>query len=357
VTAPSFSDSSPPPPPRDLREAYRRGDLRAGERLALELAADPETRREARALLERVVRQDPGRVEALRTLCRLREALGEAAEARAIDSVLRLFDRGAERPAAQVLEGVATPRREALSWLLPRGAERLEEVFALAWAACPNLAGGDEAPPARVPGPALARAHAFATRMLHLPPMRILCGDDGVEAAPALVRPPAIRVGSALDPTSTEGLFRLGRALFATRPGVAIALATSLERGTAIHQALAVAFGPARPSVAVSSEAGEIVRALWALPLYTQRRLQSECAPGVLGTPDEWRLAMRKAAARAGLVVAGDASAALRVVAAERLRGFAISSPAALRAAVDASRDVADLVAFAVSAEYAAIRS
>jgi len=61
---------------------------------------------------------------------------------------------------------------------------------------------------------------------------------------------------------------------------------------------------------------------------------------------------MRQAAHRAGLFVCGDAAAALRVVARERLRGFEPETPAAYRAAVDASRDFADLAAFALSAQY-----
>lgn len=342
----------------ELEDAFRRGDLRAGERLAARLESDPETIRDARPVLERILRQDPGRIDSLHAMWRVTEAIGDRVAASAVASVLGLFDSGAPRRRPGSFARIPTPSRESLAGLLPRRAAILEEIFGYLWTACPALAG-----PGEPAGVVLARedvlaVHAHAIRMLRLQPVRLLAGDEGSAAVPVPARRPTIRVGPALDLRSRDGAFLLGRALFSTRPGIAAALAPSRERAIAIHEAVCVAFAPSRERRAeIGDEAGELVRALWSLPLPAQRHLQSLCAHGVLGTPEEWQLAMRQAANRAGLLVSENAAAALRLVASERIRGFDPGSPAAFRAAVDASRDFADLAGFAVSAEYLAMRS
>lgn len=169
-----------------------------------------------------------------------------------------------------------------------------------------------------------------------------------------IARAPAFAV------TDADGLrFALARALYSTRPEAVFAIGLRRATLARLISALLQAFHPRhgrrkhhqKPEDYVARLSQELLRKL---PMRTSRQLgqlfkDHEDEPF---DSRQWRAWIRRAGNRVGLAVSGDLAAAIRVV----TRSAETPTGEALVLAAQADEDLRDLIAFAASAAYAAVR-
>ncbi len=357
-----------------LAELYERAGTtgpRVIENHAELLATFPLEERSLAALAQHHVELgDHDRAHALYQVLALRSPLH--ADATAYLSRVRLTTTpGAELDLASVVPGAPADGGvgEALLALLEGGAPLLAEflpridvppearvsplgegLLAQCWGEVLKRVGGKVA---------LVAAHA-------LPDLgeRVHAGSHNASDARFEVRcqqPPVIvAYDDAFTSTDAGALrFALARALYFTRPDTIFALGLPRPAFAQLISAVLQAFHPRharrkhhqRAEDEISRFGQELLRKL---PMRVSRQL------GVLFKDHEnepfdsqqWRAWVRRAGNRVGLVIAGDLAAAIRAV----RHSADTPNGAELVAAVDADDDLRDVMAFAVSASYAAVR-
>jgi hypothetical protein len=205
----------------------------------------------------------------------------------------------------------------------------------------------------------LARTFLFATRMLGLPKASVFVRPDrGAFLTVAPTHPPCVVVGAGFQADTPHGRFVLGRAIEGTSGGLVLGLSTGPEDLDVLLQAVRIVLGGS-PGLASPRAVDLAPRLAKAIPPRVDRALREEVSRTPL--PDDargWATKVREATNRAGLLVSGDAAACLRTLALEipELDGVEVGTPLGFQEATARSAQFADLVSFAVSEEYLALR-
>jgi tetratricopeptide (TPR) repeat protein len=352
-------------------EAARAGLPEASARLASLLARDPERIFDAVSAYRRLLEADPGDVEALRSLHRLYEEIGATHECAGVGSLLRLFDPSVAVDAPPPLDDIKQSPEGIVAALTPAGLSGIAELLALLWDGALHLFRHDLAdfgirakdrisPLEQTP---LARTFAASIRLLGLPRTGLFVRPHSLGAIELVAtHPPSLVVSPDIQADRPEERFRIGRAVEATRPGHILVTTMPPARLRDLLLAVTAAFGAAGQvrMGTLTPDAKNLATELWkTIPPRNQRSIQELVGrlPD-LRDPLPLTTATGFATARAGLVVAGDAAAAARVVAREdlRLRDLDIGTPEGFRRAVRESEALRDLVAFAVSEPYLGLR-
>ena len=363
---PSSRDTVPDPGPLAATAAVERvldaGDLDGAESLAALLARDPARAHEAAHLLRTLLRRDPSRTGALRALHAVAVSRGARAEARVAESLLSLFDRSIQAPSAISLEGaidydmLSAERHDtgyaAMRSLLRRVWENgAQLLFRRSLQAYRTL--GTDRISARAQTP-IARAYAAATRLLDASGTPLYVRQwGGGELIVATTSPPSIIAGPAFEGAEPELRFRLARALELARPDNVLLGGLAAPEARTVVEATVAAFGPAESSGGVSRDAAAFAAELWrTMPAAQQRAVRDELR--ALPVPLTYAAAhdgVQGAAARAGLLVAGDVRAAVYALRADddALAALDVSTEGGFVAAVRSSASLAALVRFALS--------
>ena len=183
---------------------------------------------------------------------------------------------------------------------------------------------------------------------------------DGVLEVRCQQPPIILAHADAFTTTDASALrFALARALYFTRPDTLFALGLPRSTLAQLLSAVLQAFHPRhtrrkhhqRPDDEVARFGQELLRKL---PMRVSRQLGSLFKDHEIESFDsqQWRMWIRRAGNRVGLVIAGDLAAAIRAVA------KVADTPTGddLARAVERDDDLRDLLSFAVSASYAAVR-
>jgi hypothetical protein len=174
------------------------------------------------------------------------------------------------------------------------------------------------------------------------------------------VAPPAIVVGPRLANEAAVGelRFRIGRALELSRPEYLLAATLPAPEFDMLFTGVLKAFHPKHSRFRAGSEdaaAEQAAKLKKALPYKIAKRvgeLFQEHAEVALD-PTRWREGVREAGNRAGLLMSGVASVAVRIVARESIPGAADApNPETLRENAGRPGPLRDLLRFAVSDAY-----
>ena len=329
-------------------------------------AADP-----ARALEEHrcLLGEEPARVGSWRAIFRLAQAGRANDHAFVAAGVLRFLQASDVRTdgafqAVKALKAPLTPARPLAEgdWLAlrhPRERGPLSDVLA--------LAGDALAEVAQLPAPARGRGRApaaleqilgelCATVGVAAPALRP--GGEGAELQLAPGHPAIVYVGAELTQRQApaELRFLLARAAARLRAGSALAARLPPDALRELLAATLRQFAPADETLGDAREA--IAKAVGrALPRKVRKALE-EPARAVMaaGRPDfdAWQAALTATANRAGLLLAADVPAALKVVLREA--GPKVSGAAEVAAAVSARADLRELLVFVASDEHLRLR-
>ncbi len=178
------------------------------------------------------------------------------------------------------------------------------------------------------------------------------------------VAPPAIVVGPRLANEAAVGelRFRIGRALELSRPEYLLAATLPAPEFDMLFTGVLKAFHPKHARFRAGSEdaaAEQAARLKKALPYKIAKRvgeLFQEHADVALD-PTRWREGVREAGNRAGLLMSGVASAAVRIVGGESIPGGTLAAdPETLREHAGRPGPLRDLLRFAVSDAYLGAR-
>ena len=352
-------------------EAARSGLAEASGRLASLLAKDPDRVFDAVTAYRRLLESDPGDVEALRSLRALYLEIGATHECNGVGSLLRLFDPDVTIDAPPPLDEIRQSPDGIIAALTPPGLSAIAELLGLLWDGALHLFRHDLADfgirakdrISPLEQTALARTFAASIRLLGLQRTGLFVRPHSQGAIEIVAtHPPSLVVSPDIQADHAEERFRIGRAVESTRPGHILVTSTPPARLRDLLLAVTAAFGPTGVvrMGTLTPDAKNLATELWkTIPPRTQRSIQELVAKlPDLRDPVPLTTATSLATARAGLVVAGDAAAAVRVVAREdpQLREVDVATPEGFRQAVHESEALRDLVAFAVSETYLGLR-
>ncbi len=328
--------------------------------------ADP-----ARAAEEhrRLLAEEPARVGSWRALFRLAQASRANDHAFVVAGVLRFLQASDVRTdgafqAVKALKAPLAPTRPLTEgdWLaLRHPGERgpLSDLLA--------LAGDALAEVAQLPAPARERARAPAAleqllgelcATMGVAPPTVRLSGEGAELRLAPGHPPFVYVGAELAQRQApaEQRFLLARAAARLRAGSALAARLAPEALRELLAATLRQFVPADETLGTAREA--VVKAVGrALPRKVRKALEEPVRAVIAWGPldlEVWQAALAATANRAGLILAADVPAALKVVLREA--GPKLSGAAEVAAAVGARSDLRDLLVFAGSGEHLRLR-
>jgi tetratricopeptide (TPR) repeat protein len=353
-----------------LWESLAEGSVEAGDALAILLAPLPERSRDVvRARLQQVALEpgDVGRLEALHAAARADDA---RVYARAVEHVLRAFDRehGPLPPPPLAVQ----PEQPGILALLTRPSnDSAGEALAILWEGAMQLFVRDAASYAItgvervVPGPtsAIAKLYESTIRALDAPRIPLFVprspsGSSRPMAQVAILSPPSvILMGDAREDT-VELRYALGRGMSAALPSNVLRLGLPAQEARALVDAVRAAFGSPETGRAVDARAARLAESFWQLvPARAQRRLQQLLAAAPLPEPDELAARAHQSGRRVGMFIAGDFGFAARELLAETQKaGREPPSLSDLRGLCQAEPRLADLLRVAVSPEYAEAR-
>ncbi len=363
-----------------LLECLAEGDIAAGDELAQILQRDGSRTSDLLRVRRLQVEHTPGDV---RLLAGLRDAAlhdRNAAQARAIDHVLRAFDIGAgPLPPPPLSAQVEHPGM--LQFLARPALDAIGEALALVWDGASSLLARDAqsyaltgvervAPGAHSP---LARLYELVARLLGAPNIPLYARRHSAQSNPPGRSGPAsaptrLTGGVALLPNlsamvlgdvredSAALRYALGQAFAAAMPQSALLIGLPEMEARVLWNAMLAAFGPPEFGKLGDPAATRLVQAFWnTIPPRSQRRLQELLAKA----PTEFDAAQersRQSGRRVALFLCGDIGFVLRNVAAELSLPQALLTIDNFTDLVGASPIVADLVRLAVSEEYADAR-
>lgn len=311
---------------------------------------------------------DPSRKDLLQALRDAAHADHNPAYARAIDHVFRLFSP-AEEPSVAPPLLAQREEPDTVLRLLSRGSTTVAaEALALIWEGASQLFRKDPGSygvtgldRVALSGNTVAsRVYAATARVLGSArtPLFQRRSHGPVSATVALLVPPAVILSGDPREESPELLFRLGAALLAALPEHALIFGLQEAQLRSLLAATCSAFGPPDGPVASSSIAA-LAGSLWqTLPARAQRRLKELCANPADFSLERASAAARRISLRAGLFLCGNLGIAFwEVAAAEQLAlDTPIDSFDALAAACERHPAILDLVALAISPEFADAR-
>jgi predicted negative regulator of RcsB-dependent stress response len=330
------------------------------ERITLVPGAELEVRQ--RFLLE------PSRSELLLALRDAARSDHNPTHARALEHVLSLFSPGSEPILPPPLQAQREEPDTALRLLSRGSTTAAAEALALVWEGAsqlfrrdPGTYGVTGLDRVALSGNTVAcRLYGAIARVLGASrtPLFQRRSHGPVSASVALLVPPAVLLSGDPREESPELLFRLGAAFLAALPEHALIFGLPEAQLRTLLAALCSAFGPPE-GPAVSANIASLAGSLWqTLPARAQRRLKELCANPADFSLERAGAAARRISHRAGLFLCGDLGVALReMIAAEQLPpGTAPSTFAELAVACEQHPDLLDLLAMAISPEFADAR-
>ncbi|HSQ66280.1 MAG TPA: hypothetical protein VLM85_23820, partial [Polyangiaceae bacterium] len=362
-----------------LLECLAEGDLDSGDLLASLLERDPGRTSDLLRVRHIQVEHAPGNVALLTAMRNAALADHDAAQARAVEHVIRCFDAGAgPLPPPPLSAQVEHP---GMLQLLARPVlDSVGEALALVWEGASSVLVRDPQNYAltgveRVaPGPQapLGRLYEISARLLGanvpLYARRHQLQSTPPSAGQGIAEPVRLTGGVALLSTLSAMVlgdvredspplrYALGHAFAATLPQSALLVGLPEAEGRVLWNAMFAAFGPPELGKLGDPAATRLVQTFWnTIPPRSQRRLQELLAK----VPTDFDAALeraRHAGRRVGLFLCGDVGFVLRVVAGELGLPSALLNVEHLEELCDASPVVADLVRLAVSPEYADAR-
>ncbi len=311
---------------------------------------------------------DPSNVDLLRTLRDAAAADHNPDYARALEHVMFLFS-----PAEAIAPPPVAAQREepeAIAKLLVRGTTLVaSEALMLVWENASQIFrrnadtyGVTKLDRVSLSGNTiLSRAYTAAARVLGASrtPLFQRRSHGPVTASIAMLLPPAVILAGDPREESPELLFRLGSALVAAWPEHVLALGLPEAQLKSLLAALVSAFGPpAAGPVTSSTNASLAASLLQALPVRAQRRMHDLCLLAADLSLERALDAARRASHRAGLFLSGDLGVALReTIATDALHlPMPLDSFGALADACERHPSILDLLALAISPEYAEAR-
>jgi hypothetical protein len=310
----------------------------------------------------------PGDLSRLERLRRAALADQNTAYAKALEHVLRAFDRGAG-PLPPPPLSVQIEQPGMLTLLARHSHEPANEALGIVWE-------GGSAAFARsmssyaitglervVPGPAtpLGRLYEVTARLLDAPriPLFVRRAMGRLNASVALLSPPsAVLTGETRDDT-TELRFVLGQALAAALPQNVLVLGLPESDARVAWNAVIGAFGPPECSKALDHLSGPVAETLWqTLPARAQKRLKELLATGVRTDFELLIERARQSGRRTGMFLTGDFGFAARALLGEYLNVDPddLEQPGALLGYCAQFPSLADLYRLAVRPEYADAR-
>jgi len=325
-------------------------------------ALDASSVHEAAHRLRARLREDPADVETLRALHANALERKARPETHITAALLSLFDRTVAAPAPVSLEGVLEhdawddaahdPVHAARAAILDRIWEHCaQRTFRRSLQSYGTLGTDRVLPRASSP---LAGPFEHAARILARPSVPLFQRQSGgAELVIAAITPTAIVVGPAFDGDEYELRFRFGQALALTRPAHLVTSALEPFQTRLVLEATLAAFDAPEASPGVSREAATLAADMWrVMPPVHQRAVRDALV--ALREPLEeatLRAGTRAAAARAGLLAAGDLRiAALSLCATESaLAAHSLSTELSYRSAIAASATLSTLVRDALS--------
>lgn len=350
----------------ELVALLENGDITAGIELLERLQQHRSRSRDAVVVAQHLAALDPGDASLLGRLVTCANRDGNAALALAVRHVLGAYGSGEPVLAPPLSE--IHEQGEAASALLRQACSPANEAMALVWEHSCDLykkdlayygVSGIERVPLHAPT-ALGQMYADASRLLgrgRTPIFRSQAGEE-IAMQVALLVPPAVIVAGDVHEPSSELNYHLGAMLTAASPEHALLYGCPPDDVAHLLHALSLSFGAGhtgggqRPSPQVT----RVASYFWeTIPARAQRRLSQLCAE-----PSELALASvatasRLALRRAGLIVCGDLPTAIEDACMEA----GLEPPEKLsQLAVCAGQSpaVADLLALALSPEYAELR-
>jgi hypothetical protein len=372
---------------RLLTEALREGSVDAADVLDQLLRDEPSRRHALLKVRRQAVELHPGNVARLRALREAARADQNTNYMRAIEHVLRAFDK-VTGPITPPPLSAQNAQPGMLTLLTRHSREAAGEAFGIVWEGAPAVfakspaAAGMGGLERVVPGPtsSLSRLYEVSLRLLdtprfalfHKPPSgmprarkgavgnELSFDEDGTPLAIAvalLATPAAILSGDARDDSS--GLrWVLGQALSCVLPENALVLGLPLADARGLWSVILGAFGP--PGlVTVDRKEAQLADMLWqTLPPRDQRRLKELLAASD-ATPFELVLERAKQSGRrVGMFLTGDFGHAARSLLLEYPQANAqeLDRPDGLERLCAQLPSLADLLRLAVRPEYADAR-
>ncbi len=377
------SDSSPPEPSAtepsedELRTRSASGDVGAMHILAARLARIGQPREAAMLLRSAFVasldeKSGELRLDSLRLLRDTTARAGMIHLHEVVIEILSLFDPAAQRPAhpgIAAVRGVAAYADEAMFAVEGAALGPLVQALALVWeGASPlfreSLEESGVMPRDRIApfgAHPLAEPYAEAIQMLRPGDVAIYAHGGTHAMRVARTHPPSIVAPDHLEPDAAAIRFRVGRAIELARAGHVLLATLERSQGELLLSAVAAAFGPAdRPKSA--REATRLGAELFrTMPARLQGRVRDLMVDRVTcDVPYQTvRAAIDTAAVRAGLLLAGSVSSALRAIAVDdpTLEGADLASDLGFGAAAHASPTLRALLRFALDDAYLAART
>lgn len=348
-----------------LAKALESGDWEAGWALLQRFESDRSRSRDAVLVASHLAALAPGNHEILHRLVQLAERDGNEAYAAAIRHLLGAFGEGVELAAPPWEALVEQP--EALRSVLYKGIRPNGlEILALVWEhATPLLKkemahyglSGVERVALHTATP-LGHAYRQASRLFGSSRVPVFRGTpgEGISLAIALSAPPAVIVSGTVEELTTEFCFHLGAMWEATNPEHALLYGLEPAEMRDCWTAIAFAFGPSDRRPQGSKETTRLAGLLWeTIPARVQRRLSQLCATKTASSLPSVADQSRRVLRRAGLLLSGDVKTAVMDACFEA----ALPVPQTLEelaSSVRSSPLVADLVALALSPEFAELR-
>lgn len=337
---------------------------------AQELAANPDTLREAQQLLLAVARTDPSQTLALRTLLQTAQRLEATTLADTVASILSMFDPDVQAPDEEGLVGLGRHFADLAEAIRGSDATLANRVAAIVWRSAPHLfrrrledyglvgtdrIGTGGARP-------LSQAYILTQELLQVDDVALFAhrGEERVvHVVPT--HPPSVAVPVDAEEEPASLLFRVGRGVELARPEHLLVTVLDAPSRAILFESATAAFGPPDSVQNVSREAADLASELWrTVPAQGQAELRALLAQAALPVDTEAAVhAMRVAAVRAGLSVSGGVVASVAGLLWDEpaLADALPDTEAGYVAACQASPALTELLRFCLSDDYLAARA
>ncbi|MFW6085939.1 MAG: hypothetical protein ACODAG_01945, partial [Myxococcota bacterium] len=337
---------------------------------AVELAANPDTLREAHQLLLGIARTDPSHTLALRTLLQTSRQLGATTLADTVASILSMFDPDVQAPDEQGLVGAGRHFADLPQAIRGSGPEVATRVAQVVWRSAPHLfrrrledyglvgtdrIGTGGARP-------LSRAYILSQELLGSDDVALFAhrGEERiVHVIPT--HPPSIAVPVDAEDEPASLLFRVGRGIELARPEHLLITVLDEPSRDVLFESATAAFGPPDSVQNVSRRAADLASELWrTVPAQNQTELRTLLGEAALPLdPHAAAHAVHTAAVRAGLAVSGGVIASVAGLLWDdpTLADALPDTEAGYVAACRASPALTELLRFSLSDDYLAARA
>ena len=349
-----------------LWDALAEGSAEAGELLASLLERESGRSEDRLKVCRRLVDLTPGHIGRLEALRAAAATDGNPLHARAIEHVLRAFDRGAgPLPPPPLVGQIEQPGM--LAYLTRPSLLANVEALAITWESAHTLfaktpiayaiTGVERVTPGQ--SSALGQLYDATLHLLGVPrlPLFYRRSADVLAASVALTHPASALITGDGHEDTTELRHALGQSLAGALPNHVLLLGVPEAQARTVWQALLASFGPPDGARGVDRSVSTLAEQFWStIPPRSQRRLK-ELLDGAKAQDFEVKYAAaRQSARRVGLFIAGDFGFAARRFLAERRIDAEEAEGEGLRRLCAEHTGLADLLRLAVSPEYADAR-